>query len=59
METKSLLIAILIKEKRQHKAVLAGMVFLPEVLMEASVEPGTRVRAHTLKMLVPIGGWLT
>ena len=42
-----------------RKAVLAGEVFQPEVLMEESVEPGARVRAHILKMLVPIGGWLT
>ena len=42
-----------------RKAVLAGEVFQPEVLMEESVEPGARGRAHTLKMLVLIGGWLT
>ena len=42
-----------------RKAVSGGEGFLQEVLMAESVEPGTRERAHTLKTLAPIGGWLT
>ena len=50
---------ILVQEKPPRKAVLDGEVSQPEVRMEESAELGVRVRAHILKMLVPIGGKLT
>ena len=50
---------ILVQEKPPRKAVLDGEVSQPEQLTEESAELGVRVRVHTLKMLVPIGGKLT